>query len=214
MGTRRQFTLEQKIRTADAADFAGGWIWGYVEHMPQIWIITGFVLPLEAQFEHRGKDGLLPQYKTIDPELRAIQQENERLKRIVADQALELAVKTELLKKTEQLRMQGRWQLKSSRTKLGSAVYLLGVQSIRAAGITDGLKVDLAESKARIRWLLLANRYLTRMLLELSGRFWVKNSFAMAIRKPHQNSGMQDLSSILKRHTAWWQKRSSCWTKK
>jgi len=31
------------------------------------------------QFEHKGKDGLLPQYKTIDPELRAIQQENERL---------------------------------------------------------------------------------------------------------------------------------------
>jgi len=51
------------------------------------------------QSKHKGKDGLLPQYTTIDPELRAIQQENERLKRIVADKDLKLAVKTELLKK-------------------------------------------------------------------------------------------------------------------
>jgi hypothetical protein len=38
-------------------------------------------------------------YKRVDPELRTLEEENERLKRIVARQALELEVKTEPLKK-------------------------------------------------------------------------------------------------------------------
>lgn len=36
----------------------------------------------------------------LDPELQQLREENEKLKRIVAKQALELEVKTELLKKT------------------------------------------------------------------------------------------------------------------
>ncbi|MNL66672.1 hypothetical protein D3C87_1911720 [compost metagenome] len=47
-----------------------------------------------------GKDGLRNSYVRIDPQLRALEEENERLKRIVAKQALELEVKSELLKKT------------------------------------------------------------------------------------------------------------------
>ena len=38
--------------------------------------------------------------KQLDPELRELRDENEKLKRIIARQALELEVKTELLKKT------------------------------------------------------------------------------------------------------------------
>jgi transposase-like protein len=47
-----------------------------------------------------GVDALKPAYKRIDPQLRELEQENERLKRIIARQALELEVKTEMLKKT------------------------------------------------------------------------------------------------------------------
>lgn len=48
----------------------------------------------------KGKEGLKDSYPRIDPQLRVLEEENERLKRIVAKQALELEVKSELLKKT------------------------------------------------------------------------------------------------------------------
>src|SRR5574344_2534387 len=47
-----------------------------------------------------GVKGLKDAHKRIDPEVQALEQENERLKRIIAKQALELEVKSELLKKT------------------------------------------------------------------------------------------------------------------
>lgn len=47
-----------------------------------------------------GMEGLKPAYHRIDPEVRALEEENERLKRIIARQALEIEVKSELLKKT------------------------------------------------------------------------------------------------------------------
>jgi transposase-like protein len=49
--------------------------------------------------EH-GIEGLKSKYKKIDPVVRELQEENERLKRIIAKQALEIEVKSELLKKT------------------------------------------------------------------------------------------------------------------
>ena len=47
-----------------------------------------------------GIAGLKDKHKRIDPEVRALELENERLRRIIAKQALEIEVKTELLKKT------------------------------------------------------------------------------------------------------------------
>lgn len=47
-----------------------------------------------------GKDGLRDSYPRVDPQLRILEEEKERLKRIVAKQALELEVKSGLLKKT------------------------------------------------------------------------------------------------------------------
>ena len=52
------------------------------------------------QFEDSGLDGLKNRYKKVDPELQRLETENERLKRIVAKQALEIEVKSELLKKS------------------------------------------------------------------------------------------------------------------
>jgi transposase-like protein len=48
----------------------------------------------------KGKEGLTNAYPRVDPQLRTLEEENERLKRIVAKQALELEIKSELLKKT------------------------------------------------------------------------------------------------------------------
>jgi len=45
-----------------------------------------------------GKDDLRDSYPRVDPELRILEEENERLKRILAKQALELEVKSELQK--------------------------------------------------------------------------------------------------------------------
>lgn len=47
-----------------------------------------------------GMDGLRPRYKTIDPTVRQLEIENERLKKIIAKQALEIEFKDELLKKS------------------------------------------------------------------------------------------------------------------
>ena len=49
----------------------------------------------------RVVQSLKPQYHKVDPELRALQEENARLKKIIGNQALELEFKTELLKKNE-----------------------------------------------------------------------------------------------------------------
>lgn len=54
----------------------------------------------KRQYLAKGSEGLKPGYHRVDPEVRALQEENEKLKRIIAKQALELEVKSELLKKT------------------------------------------------------------------------------------------------------------------
>jgi putative transposase len=51
-------------------------------------------------YNGEGMQGLRPHYKTVDPELKRLQQENDRLKKIIAKQALEIDFKEELLKKS------------------------------------------------------------------------------------------------------------------
>lgn len=59
---------------------------------------------LYARWKHKylkeGIYGLKDKHKKVDPALRELELENERLKRIIAKQALEIEVKSELLKKT------------------------------------------------------------------------------------------------------------------
>lgn len=50
-------------------------------------------------YNGEGMQGLKPKYKIIDPAVRQLELENERLKRIIAKQALEIDFKDELLKK-------------------------------------------------------------------------------------------------------------------
>ena len=61
-------------------------------------------LPCMPRWKHKylqeGIYGLKDKHKKVDPALRELELENERLKRIIAKQALEIEVKSELLKKT------------------------------------------------------------------------------------------------------------------
>jgi len=56
----------------------------------------------KRQFDQNGIDGLQGQYYRVDPHVKELEKENERLKKIIAKQALEIEVKGELLKKTLQ----------------------------------------------------------------------------------------------------------------
>ena len=56
------------------------------------------VLRWKHKYLSKGMEGLKPSYKRVDPELRKLEEENERLKKIVARQALEIEFKSELLK--------------------------------------------------------------------------------------------------------------------
>ena len=53
------------------------------------------------KFDRGGPSLLKPQFHKMDPEMKALQEENARLKKIIGNQALELEFKTELLKKNE-----------------------------------------------------------------------------------------------------------------
>lgn len=68
--------------------------------MPEIHFAPTMLNRWKKKYLSQGAEGLRPACRRVDPELRALEKENERLKRIVAKQALELEVKTEMLKKT------------------------------------------------------------------------------------------------------------------
>ena len=57
----------------------------------------------KIKYLSKGVEGLMPAYKQIDLELRALDEENERFKRIVARLALEIEFKSELFKKSPEL---------------------------------------------------------------------------------------------------------------
>lgn len=55
----------------------------------------------KSKFDRHGPDGLTPKYQRVDPQVKSLEKENERLRKIISKQALELEVKEELLKKTK-----------------------------------------------------------------------------------------------------------------
>jgi putative transposase len=104
MSKRRSFTKEQKMQILREAESEG-----MLATCRKHEIAQSLFYRWKHAFEQKGIDGLQGQYYRVDPELRALQEENEKLKKIIGKQALELEVKNELLKKTEQLKRQGKW---------------------------------------------------------------------------------------------------------
>jgi putative transposase len=94
--TRRQFTPEEKYSILQEAEREG------ITETSRKYNLAHSVLNYwKKKYLLKGRDGLKPSYKKIDPQLRALEEENARLKKIVANQALELEFKTELLKKSD-----------------------------------------------------------------------------------------------------------------
>ena len=92
---RRQFSVEQKLAILNEADHNG-----VTQTLRKHNLSHSVFLRWKNQFNSGGTGSLKPQHHKVDPELRALQEENARLKKIIGNQALELEFKTELLKKT------------------------------------------------------------------------------------------------------------------
>jgi transposase-like protein len=93
--TRRSFTPEDRLSLVQEAEREG-----YTETCRKYNLSPSLLAKWKQRYLAKGAEGLKSAYKRIDPEVRALEEENERLKRIIARQALEIEVKSELLKKT------------------------------------------------------------------------------------------------------------------
>ena len=94
--SRRSFSVEQKIQIISEADQ-----FGISQTLRKHNLSHSVLLRWKHQFDAGGVNSLKPQYNKIDPELKSLQDENARLKKIIGNQALELEFKTELLKKSD-----------------------------------------------------------------------------------------------------------------
>ena len=93
--TRRQFSVEQKLAILNEAEQLG-----VTQTLRKYNLSHSVFLRWKNQFNTGGTTSLQPQYHKVDPQVKALEDENARLKKIIATQALELEFKTELLKKT------------------------------------------------------------------------------------------------------------------
>lgn len=93
--TRRKFTPEDRLSIVREAEREGR-----SETIRKYQVAPSLFDRWRRKYVTNGIEGLKSQYRRIDPQIRELELENERLKRIIARQALELEVKTELLKKT------------------------------------------------------------------------------------------------------------------
>jgi transposase-like protein len=74
--TRRQFSVEQKFAILNEADHNG-----VTQTLRKHNLSHSVFLRWKNQFNSGGTGSLKPQYHKVDPELRALQEENARLKR-------------------------------------------------------------------------------------------------------------------------------------
>ena len=92
---RRKFTPEERLSILQEAQREGRG-----ETLRKYNISPSLYDKWKRKYLQDGIDGLKSRYKRVDPAIRLLEEENERLKRIIAKQALEIEVKSELLKKT------------------------------------------------------------------------------------------------------------------
>lgn len=100
---RRKFTPEEKYSILQEAEREG-----MAETARKYNLAHSVMSYWKKKYLSKGKDGLKSAYRKIDPEVRALEEENERLKRIIAKQALEIEFKTEIIKKSQAHLQKGR----------------------------------------------------------------------------------------------------------
>lgn len=104
--TKRKFTPEEKYSILQEAEREG-----HSETCRKYNLASSVLAYWKKKYLANGKEGLKTSYRKIDPQVRILEEENERLKRIIARQALEIEVKTELIKKGEAHFQRGRRSL-------------------------------------------------------------------------------------------------------
>jgi transposase-like protein len=93
---KRKFDLDEKLQVLREGETNG------VEATCRKYQISrSLFYNWKNRFNRQGPDGLASRYYKTDPAIKALEKENERLRRIISKQALELQVKEELLKKTK-----------------------------------------------------------------------------------------------------------------
>ena len=92
--SRRKFTAEERLSIVQEADREGR-----TETIRKYSIAPSLFDRWRKKYLAEGINGLKAKYKKVDPQVKELADENERLKRIIANQALELEFKNELLKK-------------------------------------------------------------------------------------------------------------------
>ena len=96
---KRVFSAEEKMQIIREAEEHG-----VISTCRKYDLANSLFYKWKRQFNERGIDGLQGQYHRVNPAVRELEKENERLKKIIARQALELEVKSEMLKKTLHLK--------------------------------------------------------------------------------------------------------------
>ena len=93
--TRRKFTPEERLSILQE-----GAREGQASTIRKYNIAPSLYARWKHKYLYDGIYGLNDKHKKVDPAIRELELENERLKRFIAKQALEIEVKSELLKKT------------------------------------------------------------------------------------------------------------------
>ena len=101
--TRKTFTPEEKYSILQESERKG------VSETARKYNLAHSVLSYwKKKYLSKGREGLKASYKKVDPQIRVIEEENARLKKIIGNQALELEFKTELFKKSDAHFQKGR----------------------------------------------------------------------------------------------------------
>jgi len=103
MKKRRQFTPEEKYSILQEAAREGT-----TATCRKYNLAHSVVSYWKKKYLSNGKEGLTAGYRRVDPRVRELEEENARLKKIIAKQALEIEVKDELVKKGEAHFQRGR----------------------------------------------------------------------------------------------------------
>jgi transposase-like protein len=92
---RRKFTSEDRLSILQEGEREG-----QASTIRKYHLAPSLYARWKRKYLNEGIYGLKDKHKKSDPALQALELENERLRRIIAKQALEIEVKSELLKKT------------------------------------------------------------------------------------------------------------------
>jgi putative transposase len=90
----KKWSLEQKLEILSVSEEIG-----IVEACRKYSVSTGTFYSWRKKFEHKGEVGLKVTYDTKSKELKAAEEENRVLRKLLSDREIELEVQRELFKK-------------------------------------------------------------------------------------------------------------------